>query len=579
MVNKSINIARQAEAYDAIVVGSGITGGWAAKELCEKGLKTLVLERGRDVKHGEDYITEHQKAWEMPHRGRPLSPELVEEKYFFQGRHGLSEANAHFYIRDDQNPYVEADNMPFSWIRGDQVGGRSLTWGRQSYRWSDLDFEANARDGFGVDWPIRYADLAPWYSYVEQFIGVSGRKENMPQLPDGEFLPPMAFNAGEVVLKEKVEAAFPERRITIGRSAVLTQPHNGRGACHYCGPCSRGCSAGAYFSSQSSTLPAARATGNLTLRPDSIVHSVIYDEEQGRARGIRFIDRESGEMEEVYAKVVFLCASTLGSTQVMLNSTSSRFPNGIANDSGALGKYLMDHHFRVGASGEMEGLDSRYYQGNRPNGIYIIRFRNTGDNPDPGLNFTRGYGFQGGANRPSWGRGAGQPGFGADFKNALRDPGPWGIWIGGWCEALPREENYVELDSEVTDAWGIPALKIHCDWGENELEMRKDVMTTGAEMLEAAGAKNISTFDNYEQGEIGAEPGLCIHEMGTARMGRDPQTSVLNGNNQAHSVPNLFVTDGACMASTACQNPSLTYMALTARAVDFATEAMKRGDV
>ena len=580
MVNKRINIARQAEEYDAIVVGSGITGGWAAKELCEKGLKTLVLERGRDVEHGAGYVTEHLNAWELPHRGRRLPPEELEETYFFQQRHGgFNETNEHFFIRDDQNPYVEAEGKPFSWIRGDQVGGRSLTWGRQSYRWSDLDFEANAKDGYGVDWPIRYADLAPWYAYVEQFIGVSGRAENMPQLPDGEFLPPMAFNAGEDVLKAKVEAAFPERRITIGRTAVLTVPHNGRAACHYCGPCNRGCSTGSYFSSQASTLPAARATGNLTLRPNSIVHSVIYDEEGGRAAGIRFVDRESGEMEEVYARVVFLCASTLGSTQVMLNSTSGRFPNGIANDSGALGKYLMDHHFRVGAGGELAGLADRYYQGNRPNGIYVIRFRNTGDRPDPALGFTRGYGFQGGASRPTWGRGAGLPGFGADFKAALRDPGPWAIWIGGWCETLPYEENYVELDPDVTDAWGIPVLKIHCDWGENELAMRKDVMVTGAEMLEAAGVQGVETFDDYEEGVIGAEPGLCIHEMGTARMGRDPRTSVLNAYNQAHAVPNLFVTDGACMASSACQNPSLTYMALTARAVDFAAEAMKRGEV
>lgn len=578
MLSKNVYVARQAEAYDAIVVGSGITGGWAAKELCEKGLKTLVLERGRPQEHGA-YPTEHKRPWELPHRGRRLPPETVEEHYFYQNRHGgFDETEDHYYIKDSEHPYLEGDGDPFTWVQANVVGGRSILWGRQSYRLSDLDFSANAEDGFGADWPIRYQDLAPWYAYVEQFIGVSGQAEGLPQLPDGEFLPPMEMNAAEKHFKKGVEAAFNERRVTIGRSAVLTVDHNGRAACHYCGPCSRGCSTGSYFSSLASTLPAAEATGNLAIRPNSLVHSVIYDEETDRATGVRIIDTETKETQEIQAKVVFLCASTLGSTKILLNSQTPRFSRGLANSSGTLGHYLMDHHFRVGASGQFEGMEDRYYQGNRPNGIYIPRFRNLGDAATRHPDFVRGYGFQGGGSRPNWGRGIGQDGFGADFKHALRDPGPWGMWIGGWCETLPRYENHVELSSE-TDPFGLPILKIHCTWGPNELAMRKDVRVTGAEMLEAAGAKDVRTFDNYAYGEVGAEPGLCIHEMGTARMGRDPQTSVLNAYNQAHDVPNLFVTDGACMASSACQNPSLTYMALTARAVDYAVEAMKRREI
>ena len=489
---------------------------------------------------------------------------------------GPSEHTKHFYLSGRDNPYIE--EKPFTWVRGDQVGGRSLTWGRQSYRLSDLDFEANARDGHGVDWPIRYKDLAPWYSYVERFAGISGQAEGLPQLPDGEFLPPMDMNAAEKILKQGVERAFPDRRVTIGRTAVLTQPHNGRGACHYCGPCSRGCSVGAYFSSQSSTLPAAQLTGNLTIRPHSLVHSIIFDEETGRATGVRIVDTRTKEMHETYARILFLCGSTLGSTRVLLNSTSSRFPNGFANSSGALGRYLMDHHFRLGASGELPGLEDRYYQGKRPNGIYVIRFRNLGDAASRHPDYVRGYGFQGGASRPSWERGIGGSSFGADLKNTLRHPGPWRVWIGGWCETLPRADNYVSLSDE-TDAYGLPQLKINCTWGENEMAMRKDVPIAASEMLEAAGVRNIQPFDEFEEGAIGAEPGRCIHEMGTARMGRDPKTSVLNGFNQCHDVPNVFVTDGASMTSSACQNPSLTYMALTARAANYAVKEMKKGNL
>ena len=570
-------IYHQRQEHDAIVIGSGVTGGWAAKELCEGGLKTLILERGRNVEHGKDYITEHKQPWEMAYRGRAISRQDAQRDWPTMSRRGgPSEATAHFYLKDKGNPYIE--EKPFTWVRGDQVGGRSLTWGRQSYRLSDLDFEANARDGHGVDWPIRYKDLAPWYSYVEQFAGISGQAEGLPQLPDGEFLPPMEMNAAEKVFKKGVEQAYPDRRVTIGRTAVLTAPHNGRAACHYCGPCSRGCSTGSYFSSQSTTLPAARATGNLSIRPHSLVHRIIYDEETGKATGVRFIDTQTMEMHETYARIIFLCGSALGSTQVLLNSTSNRFPNGFSNSSGALGKYLMDHHFRVGATGEMPDLDDRYYQGRRPNGIYIIRFRNLGDKASEHPDFVRGYGFQGGASRPSWERGIGGASFGTELKSSLRNPGPWRMWIGAWCETLPHEDNHVTLADE-TDAYGLPQLKIRCTWRENEMAMRKDVPGAAMEMLEAAGARNIQPFDNYKEDEIGAEPGLCIHEMGTARMGRDPKTSVLNGFNQCHEALNVFVTDGACMTSSACQNPSLTYMALTARAANHAVEEMKKGNL
>ncbi|MEZ4702744.1 MAG: GMC family oxidoreductase [Rhodothermales bacterium] len=564
------------EAYDAIVVGSGVSGGWAAKELCEKGLKVLVLERGRNMVHGADYITEHKAPWEFPNRGRVYDRKTREANPLMDREPGLfNETTGHFFVADQEQPYVQ--DAPFTWLRGYMLGGRSVTWGRQCYRWSDLDFEANARDGHGVDWPIRYKDIAPWYAHVERYIGVSGEKLGLPQLPDGEFLPPMELNAVEKHTRDRIQSAFPGRHMTVGRVAILTQAHNGRAACHYCGPCARGCSTGSYFSSLSVTLPAAAATGNLTIRPNSVVHSVVYDEQTNRASGVRVIDAESLEETEYRAKIVFLCASTLGTTQILLNSTSRSFPNGLANSSGALGKYLMDHHFRVGATAVMEGFDDRYYVGNRPNGIYVPRFRNISRetrHPD----FVRGYGFQGGASRASWGRGNGIPGFGAELKKTLRDPGPWGWWLGGWGEALPREDNTVTLDPDQTDRWGMPLLRIDCTWGPNELAMRKDIRSSAAEMLAAAGGKNINTFDEFEtNGANGAAaPGLCIHEMGTARMGRDPKTSVLNGNNQAHDVPNLFVTDGSCMTSAANQNPSITYMALTARAANFAVEEMKK---
>lgn len=575
-MSKIFNINQGVEEYDAIVVGSGVSGGWAAKELCEKGMKTLVLERGKDIVHGQDYITEHKRPWEFENRGVlkreyiDANPKLGREPYI------MHPEMSHFFVHDTEQDYLE-DN-PFTWLRCYGVGGRSVTWGRQCYRWSDVDFEANMKDGNGVDWPIRYEDIAPWYSYVENYIGVSGEKLGLPHLPDGEFLPPMEMNAVEKHTSARIKETYPERYMTIGRTAILTQAHNGRAACHYCGPCARGCSTGSYFSSQSSTLPAAVATGNMTLRPDSVVHSIIYDEETDKATGVRVIDRVTKETTEYRAKVIFLCASTLGSTQILLNSKTNRFPDGLANSSGALGHYLMDHHFQVGATAEMEGFEDRYYYGNRPNGIYVPRFRNISPETTQS-DFVRGYGYQGSASRMGWNRGNSMKGFGEDLKSTLRDAGPWTWWLGAWGEALPSYDNYMTLDESEVDQWGMPMIRINCTWGDNELAMRKDMMEQAGEMLEAAGGTSINLFDNYTPGETAAAPGLCIHEMGTARMGRDPNTSVLNGFNQAHDVSNLFVTDGSSMASSACQNPSITYMALTARAVDFAVEEMKKGNI
>jgi choline dehydrogenase-like flavoprotein len=561
------------QEYDAIVVGSGVAGGWAAKELTEKGLSTVVLERGRSVEHGTDYVTENQAPWELYFRGRGDREEFERDYPIQRKGGGFGEATSHFYVNDRENPYTYPEDHPFMWIRGHQVGGRSLIWGRQCYRWSDLDFEANARDGFGVDWPIRYADIASWYDYVERFAGISGQAEGLPQLPDGQFQPPMAMNCGERFFKERMEASFPGRRMTVGRVANLTRALNGRSACQYRNQCSRGCSYGAYFSSQSATLPAAQSTGLLTLRPNSIVHSILYDAENDRASGVRVIDAETGAETEVYGRLLFLCASALGTTRIMLNSISTRFPNGIANSSGALGHYLMDHCFQAGASGELQADEDAYFYGRRPNGIYVARFRNLGNRATEHPDFLRGYGFQGSASRAGWGRGAGLPGLGSGLKENLRRPGPWSMWIGGWGECLPREENYVELDPDVTDAWDMPVLRIRCAWSDNEDRMREDMALSAAEMLEAAGARNIEPFIEV------SPPGLCIHEMGTARMGRDPSTSVLNANNQAHDVSNLFVTDGACMTSSACQNPSITYMALTARACEYAVDEINRGNL
>ena len=560
---------RRQERYDAIVVGSGITGGWAAKELTERGLSTLVLEAGPPIDPDADYVMTTY-PWELRYRGRRDRERQERERPVQRTCYACDEWSEKFFVRDDLNPYTTGDGKPFAWIRSRQVGGRSIVWGRQVYRWSDLDFEANARDGHGVDWPIRYADIEPWYDYVERFIGVSGRAEGLPQLPDSQFLPPMDLNCAEQFVREGLQRAYGDRLLTIGRVAILSADHNGRRACHYCGTCERGCTTHSYFSSLAATLPDAAATGRMTLRPYSIVHSVIYDPATGRASGVNVIDAETGETLEFRGRLVFMCASALESVRILLNSTSARWPDGLANSSGQLGRNLMDHTMGGGANGFIRGMDDKWTFGRRPNGIYLPRFRNVTDqHPD----FLRGYAYQGGASRAGWSRGNDMPGFGAEYKHALRTPGPWRFRFYGFGECLPRESNYVTLDPAQVDAWGIPSLQIHCEWSDNERTALKDMSVQAAEMLEAAGATDVSEFTEDNP------PGLTIHEMGTARMGRDPSTSVLNQWNQSWDVANLFITDGACMASSANQNPSLTYMALTARAVDHAVRLIGDGEL
>ena len=567
-LNTKVN---ESNTYDVIVIGSGMSGGWAAKEFAEKGLKILVLEKGRMVNHVEDYPTMLQDIWDMPHRGALTDQD--KKDYHIQIRSGfVGESTKHFYTKDVNDPYIEKKR--FDWIRGNHVGGRSITWGKQVYRWSDLDFEANTKEGIGIDWPIRYKDLESWYTYVEKFVGVSGEKLGLPHLPDGYFLPPMELNCLEKHFRKEMETKF-KRPVTIGRVAHLTEPKPwhlelGRGQCQNRNRCSRGCPYGAYFSSNSATLPAANRTGNFAIRPNSVVHSIILDAKKKRAKGVKVIDSETKKEIEFYAKVIFCCASTLGTTQILLNSKSERFPNGLGNDSGELGHNLMDHHYRVGAMGSYDGFEDQYYKGRRPNGLFIPRYVNL-DEKTKNPNFLRGYDFQGaGAGRGDWASGANTEGIGAAFKDALFKPGGWGMALMGFGEVLPYHENKVELDTEKKDQWGIPLLVFDADIKDNERKMRDQIKKDSAEMLESAGFKNVKTFDNA--GGLG----VGVHEMGTARMGKDPKTSVLNGNNQLHTVPNVFVTDGACMTSASCVNPSITYMALTARAAHFAVNEMKR---
>lgn len=555
--------------YDAIVVGSGISGGWAAKELCEAGLKTLVLERGRMVKHLEDYPTMHNDPWDLPHNGRTPN-EIAEKHYSKQKRWGFDENNRHFYNKDSEHDYDEV--KPFDWIRGKQVGGRSLIWGRQSYRWSDLDFEANAKDGYGVDWPIRYKDIAPWYSHVEKFIGVSGEALNLPQLPDSEFLPPMELNCLEEHFKNSLSEKYDDRLITIGRVAHITQGTKGgagRSSCQHRNRCGRGCPFGAYFSSNSSTLPYAEATGNLTIRPDSIVSEVIYDPKTQKATVVRVIDALTKEVVEFKSKIVFLCASSMASTAILMQSKSDRFPNGMGNDSDELGHNIMDHQLGSGANGKFDGFEDRYYTGRRPNGFYIPRFRNLGNNSEK-VDFLRGYGYQGGASRSDWTEAIAEFGYGKSMKDKILQPGQWRIGMGGFGEVLPYHENKMILNYDKLDQYGLPTITFDAEFKENEIKMKEDWKVQAAEMLEAAGCKDVTVFDSN------APIGRGIHEMGTARMGRDPKTSVLNKFNQVHKVPNVFVTDGACMTSAANQNPSLTYMALTARAANHAINELKK---
>lgn len=555
--------------YDAIVVGSGISGGWAAKELCERGLKTLVLERGRDVKHG-DYPTAMLESWQFEGRGK-LSPEQ-EARQSKQARTGytLTAATTHWFVDDIDHPYTE--ERPFDWIRGYHVGGRSLMWGRHCYRWSDLDFEANVRDGHGIDWPIRYADIAPWYDHVETFIGVNGQPEGLPHLPDGQLQPAMALNCVEEEARQRIAERFSDRLLTPGRLANLTQALPGRASCQYRNRCIRGCPFGAYFSSNTSTLPAAYATGNLTLRPFSIVSQVLHDPASGRAAGVRIIDTETRETSEYFARIVFLCASTVASTAILLNSISDRFPHGMGNDSGELGHNLMDHHIGVGAAGLVEGFDDRYYRGRKPGGFYVPRFRNLGDPRTRASDYVRGFAYQGRASRENWARGVAELSrIGAELKADLIAPGPWRIGFGAAGEHLPDHRNRLKLDPHRRDKWGQPTVSFDCGYGENEAAMRVDMRDSAIAMLEALGAKQINAFNRPN-----VHPGLAIHEMGTVRMGRDPRTSVLNRWNQLHAVPNVFVTDGSCMTSSSCVNPSLTYMALTARACAHAVDELNR---
>ena len=552
---------KKQNTYDVIIVGSGISGGWAAKELCEKGLKVLLLDRGRNVEHIKDYPTATMNPWDFKHRNTLTDED--KKRNFIQSRHfSYREDTKHFFINDQENKYNEPKR--FDWIRGDIVGGRSLLWGRVCLRWSDFHFEANKRDGHGVDWPIRYKDLASWYDYVESFIGVSGNTDGIETLPDGKFLPPFEMNSVEKDFKQKIETKYKDRHVIIGRVANLTKPVKGRGQCMARDLCHRGCPFGAYFSTNASTMPAAHATGNLTVRPHSLVNKVIYDEKKQKATGVEIIDTETKQTEEFYARLIFINASTVATSFILLNSTSSRFPNGLGNGSDQVGRNLMDHHKGLAITGQADGFEDSYYYGRRPAGIYIPQFVNL---EDKNSNFIRGYHFAGNAYR---GRQAGDATIGIELKEALTEPGPWQISLGAYGECLPYADNRVTLDTNKKDQWGRPVITIDSEFKENERLMHEDIKRTGKEMLEAAGFKNIAV-----NGSI-SFPGNANHEMGTARMGRDPKTSVLNAYNQMHEVPNVFITDGSCVTSSSVLNPSLTYMALTARACDYAVAEMKK---
>lgn len=565
---------QEAESYDAIVVGTGVSGGWAAKELCEGGLKTLVLERGRMVNHITDYPTANMDDWDFPNGGR-LSRE-DQAKQLKQARTGYTTKAPHnfWFVNDLEHPYNEVKR--FDWMRGYHVGGRSIMWGRHSYRWSEMDFEANKRDGIAVDWPVRYKDIAPWYDKVEAYIGVSGETLGLPQLPDGVFEPMMELNCVEQHVRERVAENFDGRVITAGRVAHINSDKqfegNNRMRCQFRNRCIRGCPFGAYFSSNSSTLPAAEATGNMTLRPDSIVYELMYDPDTKKATGVKVIDRVTREKYEFKAKVVFLCASSMASTAILMQSKSDRFPNGMGNDSDQLGRNIMDHHLGVGAGGRFDGFEDKYYKGRKPNGVYIPRFRNMGGSSNTDK-FIRGYGYQGGASRKNWQESIKELSYGKDLKEAILKPGGWTFGIGGFGEVLPYEDNRMYLDYDNTDQWGLPTVTFDAEFKENEWAMREDMKEQAVAMLEKAGLKDVQPFDN--PGALG----LGIHEMGTARMGRDPKTSVLNGYNQVHAVKNVYVTDGAFMTSAACVNPSLTYMAFTARAANHAIQELKKGNI
>lgn len=562
----NLNIdAQEQNTYDAIVIGSGISGGWAAKELTEKGLKVLMLERGRNIEHIKDYTTATKEAWEFPHRGG-RTQQMINDYPVLKRDYPLNETVLDLWVKDKECPYTEVKR--FDWFRGYHVGGRSLTWGRQSYRFNKWDFEANAREGIAIDWPIRYEDMAPWYSYAEKFAGIQGSKEGLDVLPDGDFMPAMELNCAEKEVKKRMEAHYKgKRHLMIGRSANLTQPHHNRTNCQYRNRCWRGCPFGGYFSTQSATLPAAMKTGNLTLRPFSIVTQILYDKDKKKATGVQILDAETNQTYEFKSKIIFLCASALNSTWVLMNSATDVWSDGLGSSSGELGHNVMDHHFRVGAGGTVEGFSDKYEYGRRPTGIYIPRFRNVYDDK---RDYLRGFGYQGGAGRGRVSEVA-EMMIGAELKEALSVPkDDWSFSITAFGEMLPYHENKITLDKTVKDKWGLPVLSFDVEIKENEKKMRIDMMNDAKEMLEASGLKNVSTFDR------GYAVGMGIHEMGTARMGRDPKTSVLNKHNQVWDAPNIFVTDGACMTSASCVNPSLTYMAMTARAADYAVNELKK---
>ena len=560
------------DSYDAIVVGTGITGGWAAKELCEKGLKTLIIERGPMVEHIKDYKTANLDDWDFPHGKQISVEEKAKRPKQSRTNRGKNADTYKWFVNDLEHPYNET--KPFNWMRGYHVGGRSITWGRQSYRWSQLDFEANKLDGHGVDWPVRYKDIAPWYDKVESYIGVSGEKLGLSQLPDGQFLPKMDLNCVEEHFKDEVSKIFDGRAVTSGRVAHITgdKPFEGRTKCQFRNRCARGCPFGGYFSSNSSTLPAAERTGNLTLRPDSIVAEVIYNPETKKASGVKVIDSNTKEEIIFNAKVVFLCASAIASASILMQSKSDRFPNGMGNDSDQLGRNIMDHHLGAGANGKFDGFSDKYYKGRRPNGIYIPRFKNLNDK-SKSKNYIRGFGYQGGASRKNWKESIAELGVGAELKEAILKPGGWTMGVGGFGEILPYQDNRMTLDYDQLDGWGLPTVTFDAEIRENELNMRNDMTESAAEMLTKAGFRDVKM--NNSKYNIGHG----IHEMGTARMGRNPKTSVLNGNNQVHAVPNVYVTDGAFMASSSCVNPSLTYMAFTARAANHAVQELKKGNI
>jgi len=557
-----------ANTYDAIVIGSGISGGWAAKELTQKGLKTIMLERGRNIEHIKDYVNATKDPWEFPHRGG-RTQKMIEDYPVLKRDYPLNETNLDYWASDKDSPYTEIKR--FDWFRGYHVGGRSLMWGRQSYRWADVDFEANLKDGIAVDWPIRYKDIAPWYSYAEQFAGISGNKDGLPILPDGDFMPPMEMNVVEKDVSKRLKEFYKEaRHMIIGRTANITVPHNNRTNCQYRNKCWLGCPFGAYFSTQSATLPAAMATGNLTVRPWSIVTKILYDKDTKKAKGVEVLDAETNKTYEYFAKIVFVNASTINSAWILMNSATDVWEGGLGSSSGELGHNLMDHHLNVSAYGRIEGYEDKYYFGRRANGFYIPRYRNlNGEKRD----YIRGFGYQGSASREGWSRDIAELNIGGAFKDALTEPGSWHIGMGAFGETLPYHENKVTIDKTKKDKWGLPVVAIDAELKANELKMRIDMEKDGKEMLEAIGAKDVQTSST--------NPflGRGIHEMGTARMGRDPKTSVLNEWNQVWDAKNVFVTDGSCMTSAACQNPSLTYMALTARAANHAVEILKKGEI